>query len=152
CGGGVCTHPNKTAGEACGSPTSGECDAADTCNGSGVCQANNISGPRTPDSNDCTNDVCGGGVCTHPNKAAGEACGSPTSGECDAADTCNGSGLCQSNNISGPCTPYPTHRTTDLCGGGVCTHPNKTAGSACGSPTSGECDAADTCNGSGVCQ
>ena len=154
CLAGLCTHPPAPMGTACGSSANTDCDNPDTCNGAGSCQANNEANgfACTADTNECTNDVCSGGACTHPNKSPGAICGSPTTGECDAADTCNGSGVCQSNNISGSCTPDTNDCTNDVCSGGACTHPNKSPGAICGSPTTGECDAADTCNGSGVCQ
>ena len=113
CGAGVCTHPNRPSGYACGDGSSGDCDAADTCDGSGVCQANHVADGTacTPDTNDCTSDVCGAGVCTHPNLTAGTACGSSSSGECDAADTCNGSGVCQANHVADGTACAPTRTT-----------------------------------------
>src|SRR3989442_1250434 len=89
--------------------------------------------------------------------ASGTACGDPSSGQCDSPDTCNGSGACQ-----------PNHRAAGSKGSeagteganqekkkssGAC-HDNgfKTVGTACGDPSSGQCDRPDTCNGWGTCQ
>src|SRR5206468_1287758 len=85
---------------------------------------------------------------------SGTTCGSPTDTDCDNPDTCNGSGVCQSNNEPNgkACTTDGNACTSDVCGAGVCTHPNLPSGTTCGSPTDTDCDNPDTCNGSGVCQ
>jgi hypothetical protein len=66
----VCTHPSKPNGTACGDPSNTDCTNPDTCQ-SGVCQPNHDpSGTScTSDNNDCTNDVCSAGVCTHPKRS-----------------------------------------------------------------------------------
>ncbi len=67
-------------------------------------------------------------------------------------DTCNvGTGACVFTNNSAPCLSDGIECTTDVCAGGVCTHPNSMAGTPCGNPSSTDCDGADTCNGSGLC-
>src|SRR5262245_45079333 len=52
--------------------------------------------------NDCSTSTCNSntGQCVTGVKAAGTACGDQTSGQCDAADTCNGSGTCQANHVA----------------------------------------------------
>jgi len=126
CGaGGLCTHPNQPVNFACGSPANTDCDNANTCNGSGVCQANNETPGFgcTTDGNDCTNDVCGaGGLCTHPNQPAAFACGSPANTDCDNANTCNGSGVCQANNETDgtSCNEGDVCTSPDTCQGGQC--------------------------------
>jgi len=114
-------------GTACGDPGSDDCDTADTCDGSGVCESN----PR-PDGtecldegNACTQNVCASGICTHPPEPAGVACGDPRDTECDNPNTCDGAGACASN--------------------------FEAAGVTCGDPTVTQCDDADTCDGSGSC-
>jgi len=155
-----CVYTPKAAGASCGNSSSNACDNADTCNASGVCQSNHVAdGGSCGDAGTaCTNqDTCLAGVC-HDNgfKASGTACGTGSSDACDAADTCNGAGTCQVNHVAdgtncgdagGACT------NQDTCLAGAC-HDNgfKSAGTACGSSSSGQCDAADTCNGSGTCQ
>src|SRR5439155_9286070 len=99
----------KTSGTACGDPSSGQCDAPDTCNGSGVCQPNHAaSGTNCGDAGtECTNqDTCDANGACHDNgfKAAGTACGSPADTQCDNPDTCNGSGTCLANH-----EPVGTH-------------------------------------------
>src|SRR5436309_2613436 len=160
-GAGGCSHPSKAAGTACGDPSSGPCDASDTCNGSGVCQSNHAaSGTNCGDAGtECTNqDTCGAGGACHDNgfKAAGTACGDSSSGQCDAADTCNGSGACQPNHAASAtnCGDAGTECTNqDTCdANGACVDNGfKTAGTACGDPSSGQCARPDTCNVSGAC-
>src|SRR5439155_1424543 len=151
CASGVCAHTNVTAGTACGSASDTDCDNPDTCNGSGVWQADNETNgtPCTSDSNDRTTDTCSAGVCAHTNVTAGTACGSASDTDCDNPDTCNGSGVCQSNNEANgtSCTSDSNDCTTDTCSAGVCAHTNVTAGTACGSASDTDCDNPDTCNG-----
>ena len=116
------------SGTSCGSAAT-ECSAQDTCDGAGVCLANNLAlGTSCGDTGtECTfQDTCdGGGACTDNGFAgAGTACGSPGD-QCNLADTCNGGGACTDNGFAG-------------------------AGTACGSPGD-QCNLADTCNGSGIC-
>ena len=62
--------------------------------------------------------------------------------------------MCQANNKPNgtPCTSDGKPCTADVCSGGVCTHPNLPAGTACGSSSDTDCDNPDTCNGTGSCQ
>src|SRR4029077_771868 len=97
---------------------------------------NNADGSGcTADANECTDDVCAAGACTHPNKGAGATCGSSATSDCDAADSCDGSGACLPNNHANGsgCTADSNECTDDVCSGGTCTHPNKGAGATCGS-------------------
>src|SRR5207249_7808952 len=84
----------RPSGHACGSPTDTDCDTPDTCDGAGACQSNHETDGTscTTDGNDCTRDVCGSGVCTHPPEPSGHACGSPTDTDCDNPDTCDETG------------------------------------------------------------
>src|SRR4029078_2410945 len=104
--------------------------------------------------NDCTRDVCGAGVCTHPNLPSGTACGSGADSDCDNPDTFKGSGVCKANNEPDDtgCTSDGNDCTRDVCGAGVCTHPNLPSGTACGSGADSDCDNPNTCNGGGICQ
>jgi hypothetical protein len=177
-GAGSCTHPNKANGTACGSTANTDCDNPDTCN-NGTCVPNYdpIGTLCTDDGNICTNDICNGaGSCTHPNKANGTACGSTATTDCDnpdtcnngacaanydpsgtlctddgntaTSDTCNGSGMCQ--HVLTTCPDDGNPCTNDVLSGGLCTHPNKANGTACGSTATTDCDNPDTCN-NGAC-
>ncbi|MFQ5591429.1 MAG: hypothetical protein ACE5HE_09725 [Phycisphaerae bacterium] len=180
------TWSAAAAGSPCGDPTETDCDSPDACNGLGVCEVNHKSDQEicTDDGNDCSDDVCFGGLCTHPPKPVGTACGDPTVNECDNADTCDGAGACQPNFVptgvacgdpsvsdcdnadicdgQGGCSP--NHQpdglactdegiecTFDECSAGVCVHPPRPAGTACGDGSNTQCDAPDTCDGTGGC-
>jgi len=72
CSGGSCSNPYSIAGTACGNAAGGDCDDPDTCDGAGVCQANQHADGTTcaSDGNDCTSDVCSEGICVHPTTAS----------------------------------------------------------------------------------
>ena len=119
----------RAEGSTCGDPQDTECDSPDACDGAGVCEVN-YKPDNTPCSdevpgNECTQDFCIAGFCSHPPEPVGLACGDPTDTECDNPDSCDGAGTCQ-DNLEG-------------------------AGFACGDPSSSQCDRPDTCNGLGVC-
>jgi hypothetical protein len=121
--------PKKVVGSPCGSSTSNACTAPDTCNGAGVCLAND--------------------------SPAGTACGDPTSNQCNAPDTCNGAGTCLANYAPAG-TPAGTYCddgggcTADTCdGSGGCTHTPVGEGQVCRG-VAGPCDVAEVCTG-GVC-
>ncbi len=149
----------KDAGAACGSASSNACDAADTCDGAGLCQPNNVAnGTNCGDAGTaCVHqDTCLDGAC-HDNgfAGAGTACGSSSTGPCDNADTCNGAGVCQTNNVGdgtlcGDAGSACVHQ--DFCVAGACQDNGfASAGTACGSSSTGPCDNADACNGAGAC-
>ena len=100
-------------GDVCGNPNDDDCDNPDTCL-AGACQDNNEPAGAAPpgacdDANDCTADACDGlGACTHPNLAAGAACGNPANSDCDNPDTCARSGTCD-HHPSGACLLCGTH-------------------------------------------
>lgn len=85
--------------------TSTECQSPSVCDGLGGCTVTNKppNTACTPDLNQCTDDVCDGGVCTHPNLIVGTPCsdGNP----CTTSDTCN----------AGACAG-----TVEVCGNGFC--------------------------------
>lgn len=121
----TCVHTPVAAGTACGSASDTQCDNADTCDGFGVCQANN--------------------------EPSGTACGSSSNTDCDNPDTCDGSGSCQVNNEpSGTsCTTDGNTCTADQCNGsGTCAHPTLPNGTACDDLD--PCTQTDTCS-SGTC-
>ena len=155
CASGGCTHPNLSAGAGCGDPTNDDCTNPDTCDGAGVCLDNHeTDGTACPDDgNDCTDDVCATGACTHPSLAAGAACGDPLDDDCTNPDTCDGAGTCLDNHETDgtACTDDGNECTDDVCATGVCTHPDHPAGTACGDPANGDCTNPDACDGAGAC-
>jgi len=152
---GLCLGINDTAG------TSSKCDC--------FLWSTDVPVPPDPCANincaafdtGCTTASCdpGGaaGNCdvTTP-KPSGTSCGNPTptDAQCDAPDTCDGAGTCQSNNVVGICGDAGSDCVNqDYCQGGICVDAGfKASGTACGNSSSGPCDAADTCNGAGSCQ
>src|SRR5438552_369045 len=136
-----------------------ECDVADSCTGSSAtCPADTVKAAGTActdDGNPCTTDVCDGTVgapaCTHPAGNAGAACRA-AAGECDVAETCDGSSTACPTDLfkaSGTtCTDDGNVCTSDVCNGtsATCTHPAGNPGAVCRA-AAGECDAAETCTG-----
>jgi hypothetical protein len=114
-------------GTPCGDPTETECDNPDACDGMGVCEDNfKTDGTEcTDDGVECTFDVCLTGVCSHPPRPQGTACGDGADTECDNPDTCDGAGACLVN-----FEPITT---------------------PCGDPDDSQCDHPDYCDGAGVC-
>ncbi len=155
CNSGNCTHPNKTQGTACGSTGNTDCDNPDTCNAGGVCQSNNESNGTgcIPDANDCTDDVCQGGFCTHDNSVVGTACGSIGDTDCTNPDSCDGAGVCLDNDeLDGTvCIDDGNDCTRDVCQAASCSHPFEATGTACGDMSDTQCTNPDTCDGLGVC-
>src|SRR5207302_5614031 len=100
------------------------------------CVVNHVSDVSgcTDDGNQCTDDVCSSGVCTHPAKGAGAACGSSGSSVCDNPDTCDGSGNCVVNHVSdgSGCTDDGNQCTNDVRSDGRRTHHARGAGASCG--------------------
>ena len=153
--GASCVYTNRTAGSACGNPSSSSCDNPDICDGAGTCQVNHVANGTACGATPavCENqDTCFNGLCQDNGyKPAGTACNSPADTDCDNPDTCNGLGSCQSNNEpSGfPCTPDADTCTADQCNGsGTCTHPTLPNGAACDDLN--PCTQTDTCSG-GTC-
>ena len=158
CTAGNCSHPPLIAGTSCGNPIpEGFCDNPDTCDGAGTCAVNREPGTTvcnastdecdpeelcdgasafcpvdvitpdgtacTDDGNECSDDLCGAGVCLHPNLLDGTAC---TDDGIECRD--------------------------DECQAGVCSHPFTAVGTACGNQTpEGICDNPDICDGAGAC-
>jgi len=154
-GAGVCVDRHADSGTACGDPGDTECDNPDSCDGAGTCGPNNEPDGTacTDDGNECSDDVCASGACTHPPEPYGKACGDPNSSDCDNPDICDGAGACDVNYVldGTPCTDDGDACTDNVCAAGACTYPPADAGTPCGDPTDTECDDPDTCDGAGVC-
>jgi hypothetical protein len=91
-------------------------------------------------------------------RPGGTPCGSavPDDPQCDSPDSCNGQGVCESNNkpAGASCGDPSTADcdNADVCNGlGFCDDNFDPAGTPCGDPAEGECDHADTCSGAGDC-
>jgi hypothetical protein len=182
---GNCGFLNQPVGTACGDPSSSQCDAPDTCDGAGTCLANHVADNTSCDDNNactrtdtCQSGVCMGtdvvvcqasdechvagvcnsasGVCSNPPADTGTPCGDPSSSECDAPDSCDGSGICQANHlpIGANCGDAGTECINqDTCdGNGACTDNGfKSSGAPCGNQSASQCDNPDSCDGAGTC-
>jgi hypothetical protein len=89
-------------------------------------------------------------------KTPGTLCGDGPAGACNGADTCNASGVCETN-VAADGTPCGDAGSAcvnqDSCQSGACQDNGYVAaGMACGDRTSGPCDQPDACDGSGTCQ
>jgi len=156
-GTGLCSNPPKTNGAVC---TDGNaCTTGDTCSAGAcqpgaplICNDNNIctsdacnpatgcvypnnNNPCPEDGIECTDDVCSGGSCTHPNSAHGTLCHDDgeectddicDSGECIHPPTKDGEACTDDGNectenvcLAGSCTAKPVADET-TCSGGVC--------------------------------
>jgi len=158
---GLCSDPFAPVGTSCGDSSTGECNAADSCDGSGACLDNFAdSGSLCGDAGDeCTNaDACNAtGACVDNGFVdAGTSCGDSSTGECNAADSCDGSGACLDNfadsgSLCGDAGDECTN--ADACNAtGACVDNGFVdAGTSCGDSSTGECNAADSCDGSGAC-
>ncbi len=124
---GGCLANFEISGVACGDPTTTECDNPDACDGGGACLVNNVATGTacSDDGNDCSQDFCDLGACTHPPQTVGTPCGNPADTECDNPDTCNATSTCLDN--------------------------FEPVGTACGAPTDSQCDHPDSCDGGGGC-
>jgi hypothetical protein len=145
------------------------CTECQTCS-QGICVDKVAKTPCTPDTSDCTDDVCNAtGQCTHPakpNDCGSRECGASPSGcitacgTCQDGKTCNASqvcvdpcgevtcGVCQTCS-AGTCVdkPNPTPcndsnacTLTDVCQNGACVGSNLKV-----------CDPPDQCHENGVC-
>lgn len=150
--GNACTQDICEANQTCSNPPNYN-PATQCCN-----PANGATVPLT-DNNVCTDDVCdeNTGVVTHPPVVAGTACGNPNSTQCDAPDTCNGAGVCQTNlapagTACGDPSSTPCDQPDSCNGLGQCLNNRLPAGSPCGDQTDNDCTDPDTCTAAGVCQ
>lgn len=154
-------------GTACGSANAAACDAPDTCDGAGACIArvkplNTTCRAAGANATCDPAEVCDGVSTTCPTNAfatSATACGSANATECDAADTCDGAGACiaRVKPVNTTCRAAGANATCDpaeVCNGVSTTCPTNALAPSltpCGSANTTECDAADSCDGSGAC-
>lgn len=145
-------------GTPCGSDTEGACTDADTCDGAGQCLTNDApDGTACGDEGSaCVNaDQCVSGVCEDRGfREAGTPCGDTSDTICNAADSCDGNGLCEANLAPDGtiCEPASTCVLPDRCAAGSCVDSGFVAiGQPCGDPSDGACTDPDSCDGAGTC-
>ena len=158
----------KAASTVCRMST-GVCDPAENCTGSSAtCPADQLSSPSTQcraagaDATCDPAELCTGTSAACPVNAvaaSGASCGSPDATGCNAPDTCDGAGACVARfkSTSVQCRAAGADSTCDpaeFCTGASVSCPADAFAStlvACGSQSSLDCDAPDTCSGSGTC-
>ncbi len=170
CNGVVATCPANAfspVSTACGSADSTGCNAADSCSGTGLC-VDRVKASATVCRAAGANvtcdpaELCDGTTALCPANAfssSSTACGSADNSACNAPDSCNGAGgcvdrvkaattVCRPAGASAACDPAET------CDGLVASCPANgfgAASTACGSSDATDCNAADSCDGAGVC-
>ncbi len=145
-GAGVCLPNPEPAGWPCGDQSTSACDRADACDGSGGCAPNHqaYGTPCAHDDNDCTDDICSAGECTHPPHSVGTPCGDETATACDYADACDEDGVCSPNFAPNgtACDDGLYCNGGDTCSNGAC---SVHSGDPCpGADGDGDCS--ESCN------
>ncbi len=126
--------------------------------------------PCADDGDSCTKDECASGICTHPDLGVGDSCGSGkvcdatlackagcvisgqfyADGEIDPSNSCQSCDAAKSTSAwssladTAACTDDGNPCTSDECQAGVCTHPDRSNTTTCGSGghcKSGQCTA-----------
>ncbi len=185
CESGVCLHPalpNDCGPRVCGTSPNGchdcgtcpdgfgcgtdgqctnlcagvNCPECQACQG-GACVPANEGAACTADANECTQDQCVAGTCSHPAVSNGTLCNDGTA--CTRSDTCQGGActgadpvVCTAKDVchvagscdpatgtcsdpakpdASPCTDDGNACTIDACTAGVCTHGSVATGMAC---------------------
>jgi hypothetical protein len=148
CGAGMCGQTFTAIDTPLSGQTAGDCQLR-VCDGAGGV-VNNVDDSDLPvDGNDCTMDVCNGGVPSNPNEPSGTACGAP-------GGTCDGLGGCSWAACSvGSCQP-PTSCRDHYCVLNVgCQFTDAPSGTACNDNGGIKCDGSGSCVeclGNGDCQ
>ncbi len=141
---GICSNPNKTDGTACND--SNACTQTDTCQ-SGTCTGTNPI-LCTPIDQCHQTGVCDpiSSLCSDPIQPNGTTCNDGNA--CTQTDACQ-SGTCSGSNPV-VCSALDQCHDAGVCntGTGICSNPNKTAGTACNDGNA--CTHTDTCQ-TGVC-
>jgi hypothetical protein len=142
CNAGTCGFNFVAAGTPVSAQTAGDCHR-NQCDGSGnVVSAVDDSDTPADDGNQCTLDLCVGGVPSHPASAAGATCNQ------DGGLFCNGGGACVQCNAATDCPGSDTACGMRTCNAGVCGFDFVSAGTPVGAQTTGDCRR-NQCDGSG---
>ncbi|NUP13594.1 MAG: hypothetical protein HOW73_46760, partial [Polyangiaceae bacterium] len=122
-------------------PSTGACDAEETCNAVGVCPADSTSADGTGcnDGNACTQvDTCQAGVCAGSNPVT-----------CSPSDQCHIAGTC--NPATGMCTNPTAANGTACADGDACTQTDTCQAGVCAGSNPVTCSASDQCHVAGTC-
>jgi hypothetical protein len=122
--------------------TAGDCKAAQ-CDGKGRTEIVTDDDDVPADGNDCTDDMCTGGVPTNPTKAANTACGVNGALKCDDA------GICVGCLVATDCAGQDTECQVRSCTAKACGVTNTAKGTPVLAQTAGDCKASQ-CDGNGL--
>jgi hypothetical protein len=127
----------------------------DSCE-NGKCSHAPLAATCSDDGDACTDDVCSGALCTHPSNASC-TCAGPA--DCDdknpcTDDACGPHKVCAYTNNQAACPDDGNVCTSDVCSAGACTHPDN---GTCECMAAGDCDdqnpcTDDTCSAAGKCE
>lgn len=140
CNAGICGVSNTAQGTPVMAQTQGDCQV-NQCDGNGAVETVAQDSDIPDDGNPCTNDVCTGGVASHPPASQGTVCG--------AGLICDGSGTCVQCVAANQCPGQDTECQTRTCNAGVCGFSYTAAGTPVSTQTSGDCQV-NQCDGNGV--
>ncbi len=138
---GVCKLDPKPAGTPLpdGKQTAHDCQLVQ-CDGSGTAvSVADDNDPPVPDSSECTQDLCVGGVPLHPPEAKNTGCTQ------NGGKYCDGAGACVECNDATQCLD-PGDCSTRACTSNACVITPKPEGQSCGT-SGGVCDGAGKCVG-----
>ncbi len=137
---GCCPLPAEICDDGVDNDGDGYTDCADSdCDGQ-ACQ---------DDGNECTNDVCSGGVCTHPNVADGSDC-SGTPGKC-CSGVCDNDGVITNSDYHADCRSGPSCLAQGEWGYTAANDGSLCGGYNCRECSSGYCNSDDDSRCTGNC-
>jgi hypothetical protein len=145
CDAGVCGTEPLAAGTLTGNQVVGDCKRVE-CDGAGAEVVVNDDADKPVDTNECTDDLCDGGVPSNTNTLAGTTCAQNGGAVCDGAGACVecaggsdcASGVCMNN----------------VCQAATCMDMVKNGAESdvdCGGPDCGDCASGKACMAAGDC-
>jgi plastocyanin len=142
CTAGTCGTSFTAAGTKTTTQTAGDCQSKQ-CDGAGafVTMPDNTDLPV--DGNECTGDICTGGVPSNPATMAGGVC--TTMG----GTVCDGTGKCVECNVASTCPGVDSDCQQRTCIAGACGMSFVAAGTAAATQLPGDCKS-NKCNGTGA--
>ena len=141
CSAGTCAYTYTAAGTVVAAQTAHD-SKKNQCNGSGGVTAVPDDTDLPVDNKTCTSDVCQSGSPSNPPVPSGTACNQ------DNGTVCNAVGACVQCLTAATCPGQDTACKTRTCIAGACGFSFAAAGTAAGTPVSGDCKKSQ-CDGSG---
>jgi hypothetical protein len=135
---GTCSSSNTADGTALPGQTAGDCKR-NVCM-TGATAVVNDDNDVGVDGNMCTDDLCSGGMPSHPNLPQGMACGQ--------SQMCDGNGSCVGCINDTDCPAPANECQTRVCNSGTCGFNNVAQGVAVAGQTAGDCNKR-VCDGNG---